>query len=98
MSMSTPGPERVPSSVKVGKTTGQGKPPTGPAKKTTGAKKTPPGKGSGKGRKPVTPVKVSGGRSWGPIMVIGLVAVIALGIIGFGVYSVVKGSRSWEDK
>ena len=96
--MSTPGPERVPSTVKVGKTSGQGKPPAGAAKKTTGAKKTPPGKGSGKGRKPVTPVKVSGGRSWGPIMVIGLVAVIALGIIGFGVYSVVKGSRSWEDK
>ncbi|WP_433369712.1 DUF3105 domain-containing protein [Actinoplanes sp. CA-142083] len=97
MSMSTPGPERVPSTVKVGKTTGQGKPPSKSSPKKAGsgpAKKT----GGGKGRKPVTPVKVSGGRSWGPIMVIGLVAVIALGIIGFGVYSVVKGSRSWEDK
>src|SRR5690349_8302678 len=96
MSMSTPGPERVPSTVKVGKTTGQGKPPSSPKKAGSGpAKKAA---GGGKGRKPVTPVKVSGGRSWGPIMVIGLVAVIALGIIGFGVYSVVKGSRSWEDK
>jgi hypothetical protein len=98
MSMSTPGPERVPSSVKVGKTSGQGKPPAGKptAKKagSTAAKKTT----GGKGRKPVTPVKVSGSRSWGPIMVIGLVALIALGIIGFGVYSVVKGSRGWEDK
>jgi len=102
MSMSTPGPERVPSTVKVGKTTGQGKPPTGPAKKTgPAAKKTGPAAkkaGGGKGRKPVAPVKVSGGRSMGPILVIGLVALIALGIIGFGVFSVVRGSRGWEDK
>jgi Protein of unknown function (DUF3105) len=97
MSMSTPGPERVPSSVKVGKTSGQGKPPT----KSAPAKKAGAGKGpqkGGKGRKPVTPVKVSGSRSWGPIAVIGLVAVIALGIIGFGVFSVVRGSRGWEEK
>jgi hypothetical protein len=97
MSMSTPGPERVPSTVKVGKTTGQGKPPTGAKKASPAAKKAGAAK-SGKGRKPVTPVKVSGSRSWGPIMVIGAVAVVALAIIGFGVYSVVKGSRSWEDK
>lgn len=96
--MSTPGPERVPSTVKVGKTTGQGKPPTGAKKASPAAKKAGAAKGGGKGRKPVTPVKVSGGRSWGPIMVIGAVAVVALAIIGFGVYSVVKGSRSWEDK
>ena len=37
MSMSTPGPERVPSTVKVDKTSGQGKPP---AAKATGAKTT----------------------------------------------------------
>jgi hypothetical protein len=100
MSMSTPGPERIPSTVKVGKTSGQGKPPTGPAKKagSPAAKKAGAAKGGGKGRKPVTPVKVSGSRSWGPIMVIGLVAVVALGIVGFGVYSVVRGSRGWEDK
>jgi hypothetical protein len=102
MSMSTPGPERVPSTVKVGKTSGQGKPPAGgPAKKSTPAKsgsgKTPPGKG-GKGRKPVTPVKVAGSRSWGPIMVMGAVGLVVLAIIGFGVYSVIRGSRSWEDK
>jgi hypothetical protein len=100
MSMSTPGPERVPSSVKVGKTTGQGKPPTGPAKTGAAAKKTSPAakKGGGKGKKPVTPVKVSGSRSMGPILVIGAVALVALAIIGFGVYSVVQGSRNWEDK
>jgi len=99
--MSTPGPERVPSSVKVGKTSGQGKPPTGPAKKTGAAKKTgPPAKkaGGGKGKKPVTPVTVKGSRSMGPIIVIGAVALIALAIVGFGVYSVVQGSRNWEDK
>ena len=96
--MSTPGPERVPSTVKVGKTTGQGKPPTGAKKASPAAKKAGAAKSGGKGRKPVTPVKVSGSRSWGPIMVIGAVAVVALAIIGFGVYSVVKGSRGWEEK
>jgi hypothetical protein len=103
MSMSTPGPERVPSTVKVGKTSGQGKPPEDkPAKKATpakkagaGAKKATPG---GKGRKPVTPVKVNSGRSWGPIALISLVGALALAIIGFGTYAVVRGSRGWEDK
>jgi len=99
--MSTPGPERVPSTVKVGKTTGQGKPPTGPAKKTVAnAKKAGPAKkaGGGKGKKPVTPVKVSGSRSMGPILVIGAVALVALAIVGFAIFNVVQGSRSWEDK
>jgi hypothetical protein len=96
MSMSTPGPERVPSSVKVGKTSGQGKPPTGAKKAGSPAAKK--AAGGGKGRKPIAPVKVSGSRNWGPIIVIGLVAVVALGIIGFGVFSVVRGSRNWEDK
>jgi len=99
--MSTPGPERVPSSVKVGKTSGQGKPPTGPAKKTAAAKKTSPAAkkaGGGKGKKPVTPVTVKGSRSMGPIIVIGAVALIALLIVGFAVWGVVQGSRNWEDK
>jgi len=99
MSMSTPGPERVPSTVKVEKKSGQGKPPAGSAKKTAAAKKAGlAAKGGGKGRKPVTPVKVSGGRSTGPILVIGGVALVALLIIGFGTYSVIRGSRDWEDK
>ena len=94
--MSSPGPERVPSTVKVGKTSGQGKPPT---TKAGGARpaKAGPGKG-GKGRKPVTPVKVSGGRHWGPIAVAGAVVLLAVGIIGYGVFAAVKGSRGWEDK
>jgi hypothetical protein len=99
--MSTPGPERVPQSVKVDKTSGQGKPPTA-AKKAAGGKgpagKGPAGKGGGKGRKPVAPVKVAGSRNWGPIAVAGVVVLIAVGIIGYGVFAAVQGSRSWEDK
>ncbi len=100
--MSTPGPERVPSTVKVGKTSGQGKPPTGAAGKKTPAKgarpagKGQPGKG-GKGRK-VQPVKVSGGRNWGPIAVAGVVVLIAAGIIGYGIFASAKGSASWEER
>ncbi|GLW29817.1 DUF3105 domain-containing protein [Actinoplanes regularis] len=97
MSMSTPGPERVPSTVKVGKTTGQGKPPTGKPGQNRPAGKGQAGKG-GKGRKPVTPVKVSGGRNWGPIAVAGAVVLIAVGIIGYGVYASVQGSRDWTEK
>ena len=106
--MSTPGPERVPSTVKVDKTSGQGKPP---AKKSTPAKAAgskpggakpgaaKPGAGKGpKGRKPITPIKVNSGRNWGPIAVAGVVVLIAVGIIGYGVYASIKGSASWEDK
>ena len=99
--MSTPGPERVPSTVKVGKTSGQGKPP---AAKSTGAKSAggrpgsrPPGKG-GKGRKPTAPVTVKGSRNWGPIAVAGVVVLIAVGIIGYGVFASVRGAASWQDK
>ncbi len=93
--MSTPGPERVPSSVKVNKTSGQGKPPATKA----GGNRPAAGKGgSGKGRKPVTPVKVSGGRNWGPIAVACLVVLIAVGIVAWGAFAAVKGSRKWEDK
>ena len=46
--MSTPGPERVPSSVKVGKTTGQGKPPAGGAKSSGAKPEATPAKGAAK--------------------------------------------------
>ncbi len=94
--MSSPGPDRVPSTVKVDKTSGQGKPP---ASKPAGARpagarpKGPAGKGGGKGRKPVTPVKVSGGRNWGPIAVAGAVVLIAVGIIGYGVWAAARSSN-----
>ncbi|RZU49963.1 uncharacterized protein DUF3105 [Krasilnikovia cinnamomea] len=102
MSISSPGPERNPSTVKVDKTSGQGKPPAGGAKPAAKAGGGKPGGGKpgakGKGRKPVTPVKVSGGRSWGPIAVVAAVVLVAVGIIGFGAYAAVQGGKSWEDK
>jgi hypothetical protein len=100
MSMSTPGPNRNPSSVKVDKTSGQGKPPAKSAAKNArpAAKKT----ASGKPRKVVTPVKVSGGRSWGPIIVGTLVGVIAIGIVTWGVVAVVgnehEKSIPWDKR
>lgn len=101
--MSTPGPDRVPSTVRVGKKSGQGKPPAGPAKsaKATSARpggaKGAPGKGP-KGRKPITPVKVGAGRNWGPIAVAGVVVLIAAGIIGYGIFASIKGNESWQDR
>src|SRR5919107_490454 len=93
MSMSTPGPERVPSTVKVSKTSGQGKPPASKAAKSGPAKKAPAGKGGGKGRKPITPVKVAGSRNWGPIAVAGVVVLIAVAIIGYGVWAAARSSN-----
>jgi len=102
--MSTPGPDRVPSTVKVDKTSGQGKPPTkSTAKPASGAR--PAAKkaaGGGKGRKPITPVKVSSGRNWGPIIVGGVVALVAIGIIAWGVIAVVgsekEKSTPWDQR
>ena len=93
--MSTPGPERVPSTVKVGKTSGQGKPPSGPARPggKRPAAKTGGAKGGGKGRKPVTPVKVSGGRSWGPMVLLGVVLLFVLIVIGGAAFFIVKDKK-----
>lgn len=102
--MSTPGPERVPSTVKVDKTTGQGKPP---AAKSAGGRpggpNRPGGKGGAKkGRKTVTPVKVAGGHNWGPIAVAGVVVLVAVGIIGWGVFASVQSDKEtgtpWADR
>jgi hypothetical protein len=105
MSMSTPhggGGSRRPSSTKPG-----GKPKDAPvggatAKKTTPAAKkagTPAKKaGGGKGRKPITPVKVNAGRPWGSILMFVAVGAIALGIIGFGAFAVFQNSKTWEDR
>src|SRR3954464_10362765 len=98
MSMSTPGPDRVPSTVKVGKTSGQGKPPATGAKAAGskakgGAGGDRPGgaKGGGKGRKPITPVKVAGGTNWVPIAIGGLVGLVVIAIIGYSVFAVLRG-------
>jgi hypothetical protein len=100
--MSTPGPDRVPSTVKVSKTSGQGKPPA-KATKATGARPTAAKKtAGGKGRKPITPVKVNSGRNWGPILVGGAVAIIAIGIVAWGVIAVVgsekEKSTPWDKR
>jgi Protein of unknown function (DUF3105) len=104
--MSTPGPDRVPSTVRVDKKSGQGKPPasksSAPAKKSTPAKKTATSGKGPKGRKPITPVKVNSGRNWGPMLVIAAVLLIAAGIIGYGVYAVAKNSKEaktpWDQR
>jgi hypothetical protein len=99
--MSTPGPERIPSTVKVDKTSGQGKPPAKSGSRPP-AKRPPAKSGGGKGRKPVTPIKVHGGRAWGPIIVAGVVVLIAVGIIGWGVYAVAQNksetSTPWAER
>ena len=49
--------------------------------------------GGGKGRKPITPVKVAGSRNWGPIAVAAAVVLIAAGIIGYGVWAAARSSN-----
>src|SRR4051812_4607943 len=58
----------------------------------------PAGKPGGKARKPVTPVKVSHGRNWGPIALFTAVGLLAAGIIGYGAWYAIKGAKSWQDK
>ena len=102
MSISTPGgPERRPTVVSTGKKPAAGRPAA--AGKTAGGK-TGAGKGTprptagGKGRKPVAPVKVSQGRSWGPIALFVAVGVLAAGIIGWGAWAVYQGSQPWQKR
>jgi hypothetical protein len=55
--------------------------------------------GGGKGpRKPVTPVKVSQGRSWGPIALFVAVGLIAVGIVGYGAWAVYNGAKPWNER
>lgn len=55
--------------------------------------------GGGKGpRKPITPVRVSQGRNWGPIAMFVAVGVLAVGIIGYGAWAAFQGSKPWEDQ
>ncbi|MFI6822117.1 DUF3105 domain-containing protein [Micromonospora sp. NPDC050187] len=104
MSISTPGgDQRRPSVVSTGKKPAAGRPASGG--KTAGAKAAggKPGAarpgGGGKGpRKPITPVKVSQGRSWGPIALFVAVGVLAAAIIGYGGWAAFKGSKPWEER
>lgn len=101
MSISTPGgDQRRPSVVSTGKKPAAGAKPVATGKPAAGAR---PGgarpAGGGKGpRKPITPVKVSQGRAWGPIALFAAVGVLAVAIVGYGAYAVFQGSKSWEDK
>jgi hypothetical protein len=68
-----------------------------PAGKST-AKPAASAANKGGGRPPITPVKVSQGTPWGPIALFTLVGLLAVGIIGFGVWQVFKPVQGWEDK
>jgi hypothetical protein len=96
MSISTQGggQQRRPSVVSTGKKSPGGKATGSGGGKAPGAKA-----GGGKGpRRPITPVKVGTGRSWGPIALMAAVALLAIGIIGYGGWAVYQGARSWEDR
>ncbi|RKN41957.1 DUF3105 domain-containing protein [Micromonospora endolithica] len=99
MSISTPGgPERRPTVVSTGKKPAAGRPSAG-AKAASGKPAGAGRSGGGKGpRKPVTPVKVSQGRSWGPIALFTAVGVLAVAIIGYGAWATFQGSKPWEDR
>ncbi|PZM88543.1 MAG: hypothetical protein DIU79_16690 [Actinobacteria bacterium] len=108
MSVSTPGGTQRPSSDESTAKRGAAgaKPAAGKAPGTrSGAGQTsgrrPAGKGpgsKGKGRKPVTPVKVSQGPAWGPIALFTAVGMLAVGIIGYGAYAVIEGTKSWQER
>jgi hypothetical protein len=96
MSVSTPGENRQVNVVKSGKSTATGSKPAGGTK--TGSRPSGtgprPGAGGGKGRKPITPVKVTQQRSWGPIALLTAVILVAVGIVGFGAFFIVKDMRA----
>lgn len=92
MSISSPGENRQVNVVKSGKSTATGGKPGGSARPGAGKASTGSGGGggSGKGRKPITPVKVTQQRSWGPIALLTAVILVAVAIVGFGVFFIVK--------
>jgi hypothetical protein len=100
MSMSSPGDVRRPSTKKVANpAAGAGKKPGG-AGGSSGGKK-PAGGAGGKGRRPLTPVKVSQGRNWGPIALYVTTGVVALGIIAFATVYLLNNkpdTRPWKER
>ncbi|MDG4805943.1 DUF3105 domain-containing protein [Micromonospora sp. WMMD1120] len=104
MSISTPGgPERRPTVVSTGKKPAAGRPASG-AKAGSGkpaGSGRPAGspRGGGKGpRKPVTPVKVTQGRAWGPIALFVAVGVLFVAIVGYGAWATFQGSKPWDKR
>jgi len=80
-----------------------------PAKKAGAAAKSAPAKvgakkvgarpaAKGGGRRPVTPVRVSQGRNWGPIVLFGVVILAAVAIVGFGGWQVYQKGLSVEQR
>ena len=97
MSISSPGENRQVNVVKTGKSTATGGKPGGSARPGSGKPgsggSSKPGSG-GKGRKPITPVKVTQQRAWGPIAVLTAVILVAIAIVGFGAFFIIKDMRA----
>ena len=70
--------------------------PAGPAKK---GQPTRSG-GGNRGRRPVTPVKVNQGPNWGPILMFGGAGLVAVLIIGFAAFQVIRQATqpSWQER
>ncbi|MBL6277494.1 DUF3105 domain-containing protein [Micromonospora fiedleri] len=100
MSISTPGgPQRRPTVVSTGKKPAAGRPAADTKAASTKPATPKRAGGGGKGpRKPITPVKVSQGRSWGPIALFVAVGVLATSIIGYGAWAAIRGAQTWEEK
>ena len=67
--------------------------------KGAGPRTTPPkaaGGGKGGGRPPITPVKVEQPRPWSAIALFTVVALVAVGIVGFGLYEAFKPGYDWR--
>jgi hypothetical protein len=96
MSISSPGENRQVNVVKSGKSTATGGKPGGSARpgagKVGGGGTSPAG--GGKGRKPIAPVKVTQQRSWGPIALLTAVIMVAVAIVGFGAFFIIKDMRA----
>jgi hypothetical protein len=77
--------------------------PAGTAAKTTPGGRVPTGRPGGTAgkkqqRRPVAPVRVSQGRSWGSISLFVAVGVVTAAIIGYATYAVIQNGQKWEDK
>jgi hypothetical protein len=100
MSISTQGGDqsRRPAVVSAGKKPASARAGAGAAAKKPASKATRAAAGGKGPRKPIAPVKVSHGRSWGPIALFAAVGVLAAIIIGYGTYAVLQNSKGWEDR
>lgn len=103
MSISTPGGnQRRPAVVSSGKKSAPGKQAGGnqsPASaRKSAANRASSGNAGKKGRKPITPVKVSQGTNWGPIALFAVVGLVAISIVGYTAWLAFNGSKPWEER